>query len=177
VSYRSVSSQLLAIANSPQNMSKSSSGAKMSTRDALKALGLSKEANVDEVNAAFQKKLSDLQKKYSDKPDKLVAEADTLYLAYRTAYRSRDGASEDQILPLTITGPDAMLNMFGIDEVPHQSLKVQMQSQAQYRDGQLVRKESSKTESFINKDGRRETKVYENGKLIKHTIDDKNMLK
>ena len=121
--------------------------------------------------------MAEIQSKNTDKPDKLVAEADTLYQAYRAAFLSKDGAQEEQMLPLTITGPDTMLNMFGISDLPHQSLKVQMQSQAHYRDGQLIKKESNKTESFVNKDGKRETKVFENGKLIKHTIDGKDQLK
>lgn len=149
----------------------------MATKEAFKHLGLSRDASLNDINNAFKTKLADLEKKYADQPDRLVQEADVLYTAYRTAYLSKDGASEDLMLPLSYSGPDSMLNVFGIHEVPHQSLKVQMQSQAQYRDGQLVKAESSKTESFINKDGKRETKVWENGKLIKHTIDGKNMLK
>lgn len=159
-----------------KSKSHSNSG-KMATEKAFKVLGLTPSASIEEINQAFKTKLEDLQKKNSDKPDKLVQDADSLYAAYRTAFMSKDGANEDDMLPLTITGPDALLNMFGITEVPHKSLKVQMQSQAHYKDGQLVKKASSKTESFINKDGKRETKVYENGKLVKHTIGDKNMLK
>lgn len=157
------------------NRSKSQSG-KMALKDAFKILGLPRTASIDEINDSFKNKLNDIQNRYADRSDKLVHEADNLYAAYRSAYLSKDGASEDQMLPLTIVGPDTMLNMFGINELPHQSLRVQMQSQAQYKDGQLVKKESNKTESFINKDGKRETKVFENGKLIRHTIDGKDML-
>ena len=149
----------------------------MATDKAFKVLGLSRSASVDEINRVFTKKLNDVQMKNIDSPDQLIQEADQLYQAYRSAYLSKDGTSEDDILPLTITGPDSLLNMFGIDDLPQRSIKVQMQSQAQYKDGQLVKKESNKTESFINRDGKRETKVYENGKLIKHTIDGKDMLK
>lgn len=156
--------------------SKSSSN-KMQTRDAFKVLGLPKDASTDEINHAFTEKLAEIQKRNADKPDKLIQEGDALYAAYRSAYLSKEGASEEQILPLTLTGPDSMLNMFGINDVQHTSMKVQMQTQAQYKDGQLVKKESNRTESYINKDGKRETKVFENGKLIKHTVDGKNMLK
>lgn len=149
----------------------------MSARDAFKNLGLPQSASIEEINHSFKEKLNDLQKKHVDRPDELVQKADLLYAAYRVAFLSKEGANEDDMLPLTITGPDAMLNMFGINEVPHQSLKVKMQSQAHYKDGQLLKTQSSKTETFINKDGKRETKVYENGKLIKYTIGDKNMLK
>lgn len=159
------------------NNDKSKSDSNKMTSNAFKILGVNRESSIDEINQVYQTKLADIQKRYADRPDELVQKADALYNAYRTAYLSKEGASQDQMLPLTITGPDAMLNMFGINDVPHSSLKVQMQSQAHYKDGQLVKKESNKTESFINKDGKRETKVYENGKLIKHTIDDKNMLK
>lgn len=160
----------------PTDTSKSMSG-RMASKEAFKILGLSRDASLNEINNAFKNKLADLERKYAEQPDRLVQEADTLYAAYRSAYLSKDGANEDLMLPLSYSGPDSMLNMFGINDVPHQSLKVQMQSQAQYRDGQLVKAESSKTESFINKDGKRETKVYENGKLVRHTIDGKNMLK
>lgn len=149
----------------------------MATKDAFKLLGLSPSSSVEEINQSFTNKLAHLQSKYAQQPDQLVLESDRLYEAYRTAFLSKEGTSEEQILPLTITGPDAMLNFFGINDVPHQSMKMQMQSQAHYKDGQLVKKESSKTESFVNKDGKRETKVYENGKLVQHTIDGKNMLK
>lgn len=154
-----------------------SKSAKMSANKAFKSLGLSQSATIDEINEAFKTKLDELHAKYDDKPDKMVQEGDALYQAYRTAYLHKDPEGEDKMLPLTMTGSDTLLNMFGINEVPHQSLKVQMQSQASYKDGHLVKKASSRTESFINKDGKREIKVYENGKLIKHTIDDKNMLK
>ena len=149
----------------------------MGLKDAFKILNLSRQASIEEINQSFKTKLADIQSRNVDKPDKLVQEADQLYQAYRAAFLSKEGAQEEQMLPLTITGPDTMLNMFGISDLPHQSLNVQMSSQAQYRDGQLVKKESNKTESFINKDGKRETKVFENGKLIKHTIDGKDMLK
>lgn len=155
---------------------KSKSGT-MSSRNAFKLLGLSKDATFDEINQAFKEKSTAIERKYIDRPSRLVSEADTLYSAYRTAYMSKEGANEDHLLPLTVTGPDSLLNQFGIPDVTTTDLKVQLQSQAQYKDGQLVRKESSKTESFINKDGKRETKVYDNGKLIKHTIDDKDVLK
>lgn len=148
----------------------------MSAKDAFKNLGLPQSATVDEINHSFKEKLNDLQKKNTDKPDELVQKADHLYASYRVAFLSKDGANEDDMLPLTITGPDAMLNMFGINDVPHQSLKVKMQSQAHYKDGQLMKTQSSKTECFINKDGKKETKVYENGKLVKHTIGDKDVL-
>lgn len=154
-----------------------SSSANMSIKDAFKALGLNTNASIDEINHAFKSKLSEIQKRHAERPESLVVEADALYSNYRTAYMSRDGANEDNILPLTITGPETLLNMFNIPDVQHQSIKVQMQSQAQYKDGKLLKNESSKTESFINKDGKREIKVYENGKLVKHTIDGKNMLK
>lgn len=156
--------------------SKSQSG-KMPLDEAFKQLALPRTAPTDEINQSFKTKLADLQTKYADRPDRLVQKADTLYAAYRAAFMSKEGASEEQMLPLTITGPDTMLNMFGISDLPHQSLKVQMQSQAQYRDGQLVKKESNKTESFINMEGKREVKVYENGKLVKHTVDGKDTLK
>lgn len=149
----------------------------MSSKNAFKALGLSREASFDEINQAFKEKSGAIERKYADRPDRLVSEADALYTAYRTAYMSKEGANEDNLLPLTVTGPDGLLNQFGIPEVTTSNLKVQLQSQAQYKDGQLVRKESTKTESFINKDGKRETKVFENNKLIKHTIDDKDVLK
>lgn len=155
--------------------SRSRSG-RMPLEKALKVLGLTKDSSIEEINRAFKSKLADYQRKYADQPDKLVQEGDILYSAYRSAYEAK-GGSEEEMLQLELEGPDAMLNMFGIHEVPHQSLKVQMQSQAHYKDGQLVKKESSKTESFVNSDGKREIKVYENGKLIKHTIDGKNMLK
>lgn len=160
----------------PIEGNKSSSG-KMSVSKSFKALGLAQSASIDEINQAFKMKLDELQIKLKDKPDKMVHEGDALYQHYRTAYLSKDPEGEDRMLPLTMTGPDTLLNMFGISDVPHQSLKVQMQSQAHYKDGQLVKKASNKTESFINKDGKRETKVWENGKLIKHTIDDKSVLK
>lgn len=150
---------------------------RMSMRESLKLLGVSKNASIDEVNKAFQDKLNEVHRKHKDDLERLVPEADKLYNAYRTVYLSKDGAQEDQMLPLTLTGPDELLNAFGISDVPHQSLKVQMQSQAQYKDGKLVKKASNKTESFINKDGKRETKIYQDGKLIEHTIDGKNMLK
>lgn len=159
----------------PSDKSKSSS-AKMA-REGFRILGLARDASISEINHAFKNKLDDLQKKYADRPEKLIEEGDNLYAAYRAAYLSKEGATEDNILPLTLTGPDGMLNMFGIHDLPHQSMKVQMQAQAHYKDGQLVKKESTKTESYINKDGKRETKVFENGKLIQHTIDGKNMLK
>lgn len=155
--------------------SKSGSG-KMSVVKAFRTLGLQQSASINEINQAFKKKLEELQNKYADRPDKMVEEGDALYGAYTTAYLSKDPEGQDKMLPLTMTGPDSLLNIFGIQEVPHQSLKVQMQSKAQYKDGQLVNKASTKTESFINKDGKRETKIYENGKLIKHTIDDKNVI-
>lgn len=157
-------------------MSKSQSE-RMATEKAFRILGLPRSASIDEINHTFKTKLSDLQTRHADKPDKLVAEADQLYSAYRAAFLSKEAANEDQMLPLTITGPETMLNMFGLTELPHQSLKVQMQSQAHYKDGQLVKKASNKTESFINKDGKRETKVYENGKMIKHTIDGVDQLR
>lgn len=160
----------------PVDTSKSASE-RMQSREAFKILSLSRDASLNDINKAFKNKLADLERRYSEQPDRLVQEADVLYSAYRSAYLSKDGASEDLMLPLSYSGPDSMLNMFGINDVPHQSLKVQMQSQAQYKDGQLVKAESSKTESFINKDGKRETKSYENGKLVRHTIDGKNMLK
>lgn len=146
------------------------------TREAFRLLGLPRNATTDEINHVFKVKLSDLQRKYTDRPDKLVQEADTLYQAYRTAYMSKEGAHEDQMLPLTLVGPDSMLNIFGISDLPHQSVKVQASSQAQYKDGQLIRKESNRTETFINREGKRETKVYENDKLIKHTVDGKDVL-
>lgn len=148
----------------------------MPVSEAFDILKLPQSSSLSEINSRFKSMLNDLQRKLASKPDQLVAEADNLYAAYRTAYMHK-GGDEDNMLPLTLTGPDAMLNIFGINEVPHQSLKVQMQSAVQYKDGQLVKKESTKTESFINKDGKRETRVYENGRLIKHTIDGKNMLK
>lgn len=162
----------------PADKSKASmsQSGRMATRDAFKMLGLPRSATVDDINQTFKTKLSDIQTRNADKPDKLVQEADALYAAYRSAYLSKDNASEDQMLPLTITGPDTMLNMFGISDLPHQSLKVQMSSQAQYKDGQLVKQESNKQETFVNKDGKKETRVYENGKLVKHTIDGKDML-
>lgn len=156
--------------------SKSQSG-KIGVDKAFKILGLPRSASTDEINRVFTSKLNDVQMKNIEKPDQLIQEADQLYQAYRSAYLSKEGNSEDDILPLTITGPDSLLNMFGIDDLPQRSIKVQMQSQAQYKDGQLVKKESNKTESFINRDGKRETKVYENGKLVKHTIDGRDMLK
>lgn len=149
----------------------------MGVDKAFKILGLPKSAALEEINDTYKTKLDDIQKRNANTPDKLVQEADQLYQAYRAAYMSKDGAIEDEMLPLTITGPDSLLEMFGIQDLPQRSIKVQMQSQAQYKDGQLVKKESNKTESFINKEGKRETKVYENGKLIKHTIDGKDMLK
>lgn len=149
----------------------------MSTKEAFKMLGLLPTASIEEINQSFKTKLSRLQAKNRDKPEKLVQDADMLYGAYRSAYLSKDGASEDEMLPLTITGPETMLNMFGITDLPHTSLKVQMSSQAQYKDGQLVKQESNKQETFVNKDGKKETRVYENGKLVKHTIDGKDMLK
>lgn len=154
-----------------------SNSQRMSLRDALKILGVSRSASIDEVNRAFTEKLNELHKKYKDELDRMVTESDKLYNAYRTVYMSKDGAQEDQMLPLTLTGPDELLNAFGINDVPHQSLRVQMQSQAQYKDGKLVKKASNKTEVFVNKDGKRETKVFQDGKLIEHTIDGKNMLK
>lgn len=148
----------------------------MSAKKAFQFLGLPQTATIEEINNTFKSKLEDIQNKYADKPDKMVSEGDALYNAYRTAYLHRDPTGEDKMLPLTMTGSDAMLNLFGINDLPHQSLKVQMQSQAQYKDGQLVKKASSKTENFINKDGKREIKVWDNGKLIKHTIDGKDQL-
>lgn len=156
---------------------KSHRSSKISVDKAFKLLGLPRSASIDEINRTYKSKLDDIQKKYPDQPEKMVPEADQLYQAYRTAYMSKDGASEDDVLPLTITGPDTLLEMFGIADIPQRSMKVQMQSQAQYKDGQLIKKESNKTESFINKDGKRETKVWENGKLIRHTVDGKDMLK
>lgn len=149
----------------------------MALKDALKMLGLTKDASIGEVNQSFKTRLAQIQKRYADRPEKLIEEADSLYNAYRSVYLSKEGADEDQMLPLTIEGPDTILNMFGIKDLPHQSMKIQMQSQAQYRDGQLVKQGSSKSESFVNKDGKLETKVFENGRLVKHTIDGKDMLK
>lgn len=154
--------------------SRSNSG-KMIARDAFKRLNLPSSASIEEINKTFKAKLDALQKKYADKPDKLVQEADALYSAYRSAYISKDGP-EEGMLPLTITGPDAMLSIFGIGEVPHDAFKVRKQSQAVYRNGELVENASSQSESFINKDGKKETKVYKDGKLVKHTIGDKNQL-
>lgn len=159
----------------PADKTKSNSK-KMSVPKAFKLLGLSENASVDEINKKFQERLTEVQTKYIEMPDRMVQEADQLYSAYRSAYLSKEDANEDAMLPLTLEGPDTMLNMFGINDLPHQSLKVSMQSQAHYRDGKLVTKASNKNESFINKDGKRETKVYENGKLVKHTIDGKDML-
>lgn len=156
---------------------KSRSNSGKMAREGFRFLGLPRDASINEINHAFKTKLDELQKRYADRPDRLISEGDDLYAAYRAAYLSKDGASEDHMLPLTLTGPDGMLNMFGIHDLPHQSLKVQMQAQAHYKDGQLVKKESTKTESFVNREGKRETKVFENGKLIQHTIDGKNMLK
>lgn len=158
-------------------MVKSSKSGKISADKAFGTLGLPRSASTDEINRTFKSKLEEIQARNVDKPDVLVQEADQLYQSYRSAFLSKEGANEDDILPLTITGPDSLLNMFGIEDLPQRSIKVQMHSQAQYRDGQLVKKESNKTESFINKDGKREVKVYENGKLIKHTIDGRDMLK
>lgn len=149
----------------------------MSLKEAQKMLGVSRNATIDEVNHAFTEKLNELHKRYKKELDQLVPEADKLYEAYRVAYMAVDGAREDKMLPLTLEGSDELLNVFGINEVPHQSMRVQMQSQAQYKDGKLVKKASNKTESFINKDGKRETKVYQDGKLIEYTIDGKNMLR
>lgn len=154
-----------------------SASSKISVERAFKILGLPRGASIDEITRTYKSKLEENQKKNANAPDKLVLEADQLYQAYRSAYLSHEGAIEDEMLPLTITGPDTLLEMFGIQDMPQRSIKVQMQSQAQYKDGQLVKKESNKTESFINKDGKRETKVFENGKLIRHTIDGKDMLK
>lgn len=156
---------------------KSSRSGKISVDKAFKALGLPRSASVDEINRSFKSKLEEIQTRHADKPDVLVQEADQLYQCYRSAFLSKEGTDEEDILPLTITGPDSLLNMFGIEDLPQRSIKVQMHSQAQYKDGQLVRKESNKTEAFINKDGKREVKVYENGKLVKHTIDGRDMLK
>lgn len=159
-------------------LTKSKSGSKkMETRKAFKILELPLSASPDEINQTFSRKLAVIQAKYEDRPDTLVQEADNLYAAYRSAFLSKEGTDENQVLPLTITGPDTLLNMFGISDIPHQSLQVQMHQQAKFEDGQLVKKESNRTESFINKDGKREVKVYENGKLVKHTIGGKNMLK
>lgn len=149
----------------------------MSVRKAFQKLGLSENAIVEDINDSFKKKLEEIQSKYADKPDKMVAEGDALYSAYRTAYLHRDPNGEDKMLPLTMTGSDAMLNLFGVTDLPHQSLKVQMQSQAQYKDGKLVNENSSKSENFINHDGKREIKVWDNNKLVKHTIDGKDVLK
>lgn len=160
----------------PKSKSKSSSQ-KMSLKSAFKTLGLSREASFDEINQAFKTKSSEIEKKFADRPDRLVAEADTLYTAYRIAYMSKEGADEDQLLPLTVTGSEGLLNQFGIPDVTCPNLNVQMQSQAHYKNGQLVKKESTKTESFINKDGKKETKVYENGKLIKHTIEGREVFR
>lgn len=158
------------------SMEKSKSKSRrMSLKDALKTLGVSKDASIDDINHAFERKQADIQRKYSDQPERLVKDADVLYAAYTTVYESK-GGPEDKMLALQVSGPDSMLNMFGINDVPHQSLKVQMQTQAQYKDGQLVRKESTKTEERII-DGKKEVKEYENGKLIKYTLDGKNMLK
>lgn len=154
-----------------------SQSGRIPVKEAFKTLGIPRTATIDEINQSFKTKLADIQSRNTDKPDRLVQEADALYAAYRSAYLSKDGSAEDQMLPLTITGPDSMLNMFGITDLPHQSLKVQMSSQTQYKDGHLVKAESNKTETFVNKDGKKETRVYENGKLIKHTIDGKDMLK
>lgn len=148
----------------------------MNVKDAFRVLGLPRTASIDEINQSFKTKLADIQARNSSQPDRLVQEADTLYSAYQSAYMSKDGASEGQMLPVTLTGPDSMLNVFGISDLPHQSLKVQMSSETKYKDGQLVRQESNKTETFLNSEGKRETRVYENGRLIKHTIDGKNML-
>lgn len=157
--------------------SRRSSSGKISVDKAFKLLGLSRGASFDELNQAYKSKLEEIQRRNADAPDKLVPEADQLYQAYRTAYMSKEGADEDEMLPLTITGPDTLLEMFGIQDLPSRSMKVQMKHESQYRDGQLVKKESNRTETVINKDGKRETKVWENGKLVKHTIDGKDMLK
>lgn len=149
----------------------------MSVRKAFQKLGLPDSATTDEINASFKKKQDDIQSRYADKPDKMVAEGDALYSAYRIAYLHRDPAGEDRMMPLTMTGSEAMLNLFGVNDFPQQSLKVQTQSRAQYKDGKLIDKNSSRTENFINADGKREIKVFENNKLIKHTIDGKDMLK
>lgn len=149
----------------------------MSVRRAFQKLGLPENAIIEDINDSFKKKLEEIQSKYVDKPDKMVVEGDALYSAYRIAYLHRDPAGEDKMLPLTMTGSDAMLNMFGVSDLPHQSLKVQTQSQARYKDGKLLDKNSTRTENFINKDGKREIKVYDNNKLVKHTIDGKDMLR
>lgn len=149
-------------------------------REASRVLGLPRNATLDEINHVYKVKLADLQRKYSNQADKLVHEAEGLYHAYRSAYLSRDNAHESEMLPLTLSGPDSILNLFGVPtgaaELTGQSYKLHSSSQAQYRDGQLVRKESNRTESFINRDGKRETKVYENDRLIKHTIDGRDVL-
>ena len=155
---------------------KSNSG-KISIEKAFRLLGLPRSASLDEISRTYKSSLEEIQKKYADQIDKMVPEADKLYHAYRTAYLSKEGAKEDDILPLTVTGPDSLLEMFGITDIPDRSMKIQMQSQSQYKDGQLIRNESNRTESVINKDGKREIKVFENGKLVKHTIDGKDMLK
>jgi hypothetical protein len=154
---------------------KSTSG-KISVEKAFKLLGLPRSASFEELNHVYKTKLEEIQKKHAGEPDKLVHDAEKLYSAYRTAYMSKEGAVEDEMLPLTITGPDSLLEMFGIQDIPQRSVKINIQSQAQYKDGQLVRKESNMREDFINKDGKREVKVYENGVLVKHTIDGKDVL-
>jgi dsDNA-binding SOS-regulon protein len=156
--------------------SRKSGSGKISVEKAFKLLGLPRSASIDEINRTYKSKLDEVQKKYADQLDKLVPEADQLYAAYRSAFMSKDGANEDEMLPLTITGPDSLLEVFGIQDLPQRSMKVQLQQQAQYKDGQLIKKESNKTESYINRDGKRETKVWENGKLIRHTIDGKDVL-
>lgn len=166
------------MAPSPPNNRSAASKSLSDPREAFRALGLPRNATIDEINHVFKVKLSDLQRKHSNQPDRLVHEAENLYHAYRSAFIARDSSREPEMLPLTLSGPDSMLNLFGLAgtaELAHQSYKLQSSSQAQYRDGQLIRKESNRTESFINRDGKRETKVYENDRLIKHTIDGKDV--
>lgn len=148
-------------------------------KNAHKILGVSKNCTVEELDLAYRAKLSEVQTKNFDNPEKLVQEADNLYAAYRSAYLSIHGANEDNMLPLTIEGPDSMLSAFGIKDLAdgHANIQVQMHSQAQYKDGKLIKKESNRNENFLNKDGKREIKTYENGKLVRHTIDGKDVLK
>lgn len=151
-----------------------SSSAKISVDKAFKILGLPRSASTDEINRTYKSKLEELQKKHADHLDKLVPEADELYNAYKSAFLSKEGNNEEDALPLTITGPDSLLEMFGIQDLPQHSMKVQMQQQVHYKDGQLVKKQSNRTESFLTKDGKRETKVFVDGKLVKRTIDGKD---
>ena len=159
------------------------------SRDPFELLGVTKEATVDEINAAFKRRLSETQKTYMDKPEKMVQESDQIYQAYRTVYMMKEGAKEDQMLPMQVTTPgtetNELMKMFlpimqmtdlDVSNAKNANVQIQMQQQTQYRDGQLVNKRESRTEQFVNRDGKREIKIWKDGKLIKHTIDGKSVL-